>query len=118
MAKKKGEKVVIYARSAASGKGGAASIEAQNKVCRKYAIKNGFTPGLSLGDCGSGMVRNPGLDLLLEYCKENKGQIRALLVSSRSRLSRSVSISLGVRSLLSALGIELISAAESVAKHV
>lgn len=92
------------------------SLETQEKSCREYAQRKGYEVKKVFREEGvsAKSLNRPSLLKLLEYCRENKSDIDAVIVWAISRASRVTSDFLILNTTLRSLGIELDSVTEDI----
>ena len=111
------KKVVGYTRVSTEEQVDGASLENQNRAIRNYAERNNMEiiewfedPGVS-----AKTANRPGLQKLLEFCKEHKGEIDHVVVYNISRISRNInSFCADIGQRLATSGVTLRSTMENV----
>ncbi len=105
---------VIYVRVSHASQVDGFSLENQAEICGKKAQEMGFIllkvfeePGVSAKD-----TNRPVLQEMLTFCKNKANKISAIFVYSLSRLNRNTLDFLGLKFLLSKLGVSILSATE------
>src|SRR5579871_3865165 len=78
------------------------SLSTQEKMCKEYALKNGFeVKRVFIEEGESAKTRNrTELKKLLEYCSNKKNQIQAIIAYKIDRISRNIDDYSQIRILL------------------
>lgn len=109
------KKAVIYCRvSTKEQVDDGNSLSTQEKICREYALKQGFevdTIFIEKGESAKTVDRTE-LQHLLKYCSFRKNGISAIIVYKIDRLSRSTADYHEIRILLKRYGIQIYSTTE------
>ena len=112
--------VIIYIRVSSKETLNSHNLETQEKACINYALEKGYRVlKVFREQTGSGKSFNrPELQVMIEYCKSNRGKIKFLMVSNINRLSTDKSGLGRLRFFFKRNGITLISIADSMIKYV
>ena len=107
-------KAVIYCRVSTKEQTNNFSLPTQRKYCIEFCEKNSFVVDRVFMEEGESAKTSdrPELLKLLAYCRQNKGQIQAVVVYAISRLARNSYDFHAIKSLLAKLGINLRSVTE------
>ena len=107
-------KAVIYCRVSSKDQAKNFSLETQEKYCREYAKRNGveidsvfIEPGESAKN-----TNRPEFMRMIDYCRENKGKIQAVIVYKVDRFARNQEDHHAVRGILKRYNATLISITE------
>ena len=109
------KRAVIYLRVSTEEQVENYSLDTQEDICRKEAIKRGYEILMIFreeGRSAKSIVGRPVLINLLEYCRKNKEQISAVFVYRIDRISRQTSDYLAIRKKLAENGVNILSASE------
>lgn len=89
------------------------SLDAQEKICRSFAIDRGFSINKVFRDEGKSAttINRPGLKDLMAKCKDNRS-VDAVIVQETDRLARNTQDHLAIKAILSKQGIKVISVAQ------
>jgi site-specific DNA recombinase len=107
---------IIYCRVSSKEQIEGTSLESQELACRECARQKGINVlrvFVGRGESAK-FADRPELLELLDYCREHKGQIQALLVWKLDRLARNVSDHFSIKATLLKYGIQVISATEPI----
>ncbi len=109
------KKAIIYLRVSTEEQVDNYSLDTQEEICRKEAIRRGYEIIMIFreeGKSAKNIAGRPVLISLLEYCRKNKKLISAVFVYRLDRVSRQTSDYLAIRKKLSENGTIIISATE------
>ena len=109
------KKAIIYTRVSSEEQVENFSLGTQEESCRRDAKHKGFEIVKVFREEGKSaktIIGRPVLVELLDYCRKNKKDIRALFVYRLDRLSRQTSDYLAIRKKLAAYNIAILSANE------
>ncbi len=92
------------------------SLITQERLCREYAIKNGFTVldeyvFIEKGESAKNVDRTE-LKRMMEFCTKNKGKISGIILYKLDRLSRSIDDYSQLRVFFKTLKIDILSITE------
>lgn len=109
-------KAVIYCRVSTKEQAQNLSLPTQLRACREYCSRNGLTVVEVFEDAGESAktTDRPEFKRLLEYCRENKGQVGVLVVYNVTRFARNDHDHAIIRTLLHRLGVSLRSVNEPI----
>jgi site-specific DNA recombinase len=110
-----GKKAVIYIRVSSEEQVENFSLKTQEEICRRDAKYKGYEVVEVFREEGKSaktILGRPELLKLLDYCRKNKKEVRAVFVYRLDRLSRQTSDFLALRQRFYGMGISLISASE------
>ena len=109
-------RAVIYCRVSTKEQVQNLSLPTQLKACREYCAREGFDVGHEFTDAGESAktIDRPEFQKLLQYCRDNKRQVRAVVVYNLTRFSRNAHDHAVVGALLLKLGIALRSVNEPI----
>jgi len=106
---------IIYLRVSTEEQVDNFSLDTQEELCRKEALRRGFRVIKIFREEGKSaktIIGRPELLDLLRYCSKNKKTLGAVVIYRLDRLSRQTSDYLSIRKSLISYDIELISASE------
>ncbi len=108
--------VVIYTRVSTKEQIDNYSLSTQEKICRDYIEKNGWSVAHLFQEEGESAKSTDRTELLklLEYCIKNKGKIDVVLVYKLDRISRVSADYQGIRAALLRCGVVLRSVTETI----
>ncbi len=103
-------KVVIYCRVSSKEQIDGTSLESQEEACRAYAKQKGMEVLKVFVEEGESakFADRTQLLALIDFCRENKGQVQALVVWKVDRFARNSSDYYAVKSTLMRYGVERI----------
>ncbi len=110
-----GKRAVIYLRVSTEEQVDNFSLDTQEDLCRKEAVKRGYEVVEIFreeGRSAKNISGRPVLINLLEYSRKNKRKIQAVFVYRLDRLSRQTSDYLAIRKKLAENGVVILSATE------
>ena len=110
-----GKKAVIYLRVSTEEQVDNFSLNTQEDICRKEALKRGYEIieiFREEGRSAKTIIGRPVLISLLEYCRKHKKEIQAVFAYRLDRISRQTSDYLAIRKKLAENEISIISATE------
>jgi site-specific DNA recombinase len=109
-------RAVIYCRVSTVEQTQNLSLSTQEKACRDYCARNDYDIDQVFVDAGESAktTDRPEFLRLLTYCREHKGQLRAVIVYSLTRFSRNSADHHAITTLLRGLGITLRSVTEPI----
>ena len=110
-----GKKAVIYLRVSSEEQVENYSLDTQEEICRKEAVKRGYEIVDVFSEEGKSAKTISGRTVLidmLEYCRKNSRQIQAVFVYRLDRISRQTGDYLAIRKKLAEKGVTIISATE------
>lgn len=92
------------------------SLDSQEKACREFAETRDMTVGLIFREEGESAKTADRTKLLemIEYCQNNRGLIKYVIVYKVDRFARRAEDHLMLRGMLMQLGIQLLSATEPI----
>lgn len=108
-------KAVIYLRVSTEEQVENYSLETQENICKKEAEKRKLEVAKAFRDEGKSaktIVGRPALLEMLEYCRQHKKEVDAVIVYRLDRISRQTADYLAIRKKLSECDIKLVSATE------
>ena len=107
---------VVYARVSTKEQVSNLSLATQEKQCRDYCSRNGYTVLEVFVDAGESAktVDRPEFQKMLEFCRQHRGRVAAVVVYSVSRFSRNQIDHVTVRALLSRYGVTVRSVTEGI----
>lgn len=108
-------KAVLYLRVSSEEQVENFSLETQEDICRKEALKRGYAVIDTFREEGRSaktIIGRPTLLNLIEYCRKNRGQLGAVFIYRLDRISRQTSDYLAIRKKLEEYGVSVISATE------
>jgi DNA invertase Pin-like site-specific DNA recombinase len=90
------------------------SLNTQEKICREYAVKNGFTVSEVFVEQGESAKTSDRTELkkLFTYCSQKKNGIKAVIAYKIDRISRNTDDYSQIRILLKNYGVEIKSTSE------
>ena len=106
---------IIYLRVSSEEQVDNFSLDTQEEICRKEASKRGLKITQLFreeGRSAKNIQGRPQLINMLEYCRQNKKTIDAVIIYRLDRISRQTSDYLAIRRTLGEYGITIISATE------
>ena len=106
---------IIYLRVSTEEQVDNFSLDTQEDICRKEAVRRGLRIVKTFREEGKSaktISGRPELVEMLHYCKKNKKTLGALIIYRLDRLSRQTSDYLSIRKNLIACNIKLVSASE------
>lgn len=109
------EKAVIYLRVSTEEQVDNYSLETQESICRKEAEKRKLEVAQIFKDEGRSAKTidgRPALIEMLEFCRQHKKEVRAVIIYRLDRISRQTADYLAIRKKLVECDIKLISATE------
>lgn len=109
------KKAVIYLRVSTEEQVDNYSLDTQEEICRKEAIRRGYNiveVFREEGRSAKTILGRPVLIKLLEYCRKNKGAVHAMFVYRLDRVSRQTADYLAIRKKLAESEVIVISATE------
>ncbi len=109
------KRAILYLRVSSEEQVENYSLDTQEEICRKEAIRRGFEVTEIFREEGKSaktITGRPELLKLLDFCRRNKRSVNAVFVYRLDRLSRQTQDYLTIRKRLFDNGIELISANE------
>ncbi len=109
------KKAVIYIRVSSEEQVENFSLKTQEEICRRDAKYKGYEiieVFKEEGKSAKTIIGRPELLRMLDYCRKNKKEVKAVFVYRLDRLSRQTSDFLALRQRLYAMNIALISASE------
>ncbi len=112
---KTGKNAVIYLRVSTEEQVDNFSLDSQEDICRKEAIRRGYFVTQIFreeGKSAKNIIGRPVLNEALKYCRKNKREVTALFVYRLDRLSRQTSDFLSIKKSLIECDVKLISATE------
>ncbi|MEP7167418.1 MAG: recombinase family protein, partial [Candidatus Woesebacteria bacterium] len=110
-----GKKAIIYLRVSTEEQVDNFSLDTQEEICRKEAVKRGYEiidVFREEGKSAKTILGRPVLINLLEYCRKNKNLIQAVFVYRLDRVSRQTSDYLAIRKKLADNDISIVSSTE------
>lgn len=110
-----GKKAVIYLRVSSEEQVDNFSLDTQEDICRKEAIKRGYTVVEVFkeeGRSAKSIIGRSVLIRLMDYCRKKTNRIEAVFVYRLDRISRQTSDYLAIRKRLAEGGAMIISATE------
>lgn len=110
-----GKRAVIYLRVSTEEQVDNFSLDTQEDLCRKEAVRRGFEiveVFREEGRSAKTILGRPVLINMLEYCRKNKRKIQAVFAYRLDRISRQTSDYLTIRKKLAESEIDIISATE------
>lgn len=109
-------KAVIYIRVSSEEQVKNLSLETQRRECQRFCERNGWTVVRVFTEEGesAATTNRPQLQAMLSYCRDNTGQVGAVVVYNLSRFARNTSDHLAVRVKLSEYGVSLRSVCEPI----
>jgi site-specific DNA recombinase len=107
---------VIYCRVSTVEQASNLSLPTQEKACREYCTKEGYSVGAIFIDRGESAktTNRPEFLRLLEHCREHRGKLHAVVVYSLTRFSRNSVDHHSIAALLRGHGITLRSVTEPI----
>ncbi len=108
-------KAVIYLRVSTEEQVDNYSLETQENICKKEAEKRKLEVGEIFRDEGKSaktIAGRPALLEMLEYCRQHKKEVEAVIVYRLDRISRQTADYLAIRKKLAECDIKLVSATE------
>jgi DNA invertase Pin-like site-specific DNA recombinase len=107
---------VIYCRVSTTEQAQNLSLPTQEKACRDYCARHGYTIDQVFVDAGESAktTDRPEFLRLLESCRHSRGRLHAVVVYSLTRFSRNSADHHAIASLLRGLGIALRSVTEPI----
>lgn len=109
------KKAVLYLRVSTEEQVDNFSLETQDDICKREALRRGYTIVETFREEGRSaktITGRPTLLQMLEYCRRNKRTIEAVFVYRLDRISRQTADYLAIRKKLTEYEITLISATE------
>ena len=109
------KKAVIYIRVSSEEQVENFSLKTQEEICRRDAQYKGYEVDQVFreeGRSAKNILGRPVLLQMIDYCRKNKKEVKAVYVYRLDRLSRQTSDYLGLRKRFYEMGISLISASE------
>ncbi len=109
------KRAIIYLRVSTEEQVDNYSLETQEDICQKEAVRRGYevtTIFREEGKSAKNIVGRPVLINLLEFCRKNKNQVQAVFVYRLDRISRQTSDYLAIRKKLAENGVTILSATE------
>ena len=109
-------RAIIYIRVSTAEQVERISLDYQLKVCQEFAAKSGMSVDQVFREEGESAktANRPELIRAIDYCRKNKNRIASFIVYKLDRFARNAEDHYAVRSSLSKLGIQLISATEPI----
>ncbi len=109
------KKAVIYLRVSTEEQVENYSLDTQEDICRKEAVRRGYNVVEVFreeGRSAKSILGRPVLIRLLEYCRKNKKRVHAVFAYRLDRISRQTADYLAIRKKLAESEINIISATE------
>ncbi len=109
------KKAVIYLRVSTEEQVDNYSLETQEDICRKEAIRRGYEIDMMFreeGRSAKNISGRPVLIQLIEYCRRKSNKIQAVFVYRLDRISRQTSDYLAIRKKLAESDVKILSATE------
>ena len=109
-------RAVIYCRVSTTEQTQNLSLPTQERACREYCKREGFEIARVFVERGESAktINRPEFLALIEFCRQNKGRVHALVVHSLNRFSRNTADHHTVRGLLAGFGVRLHSTTERI----
>ncbi len=109
-------RAAIYCRVSTVEQASNLSLPTQEKACREYCARSGYDVDQVFVDAGESAktTDRPEFLRLLEYCRQHRGRLHAVIVYSLTRFSRNSTDHHAIASLLRGLGIMLRSVTEPI----
>jgi DNA invertase Pin-like site-specific DNA recombinase len=107
---------VIYCRVSSKEQIQGTSLESQEVACREYAKQQSISvlrTFIERGESAKFADRTQLLELI-DFCKQNKGQVQRLLVWKLDRFSRNVGDHFSVKAALGKYGVRILSVTEPI----
>jgi|SRR5579871_2376 len=107
---------VIYCRVSSKEQIKGTSLESQEAACREYARQHEVSilrTFIELGESAKFADRTQLLELI-DFCRDNKGNIQELLVWKLDRFSRNVGDHFSVKAVLNKFGVRIVSVTEPI----
>src|SRR2546422_7645240 len=107
---------IIYCRVSSKDQVEGTSLESQELACRDFARTKGITIAkvfIEQGESAKFADRTQLLDLL-DFCKQHKGQVQALLVWKIDRFARNVEDHYSLKATLLKYGVRIMSVTEPI----
>ena len=109
------KKAIMYIRVSTEEQLENFSLKTQEEICKKEAAKRGYSIDKVFreeGKSAKSITGRPTLIKLMEYCRNKKRKIGALIVYRLDRISRDTADYLAIRKKLTEYGVSIISATE------
>lgn len=109
------KKAVIYLRVSTEEQVDNYSLDNQEDICRKEAVRRGYEVIMMFreeGRSAKDIVGRPVLIQLIEYCRKKSNKINAVFVYRLDRISRQTSDYLAIRKKLAESEVKILSATE------